>query len=439
MFFYFIFSILWLYFIIFSFLFLLYFWISNILISFWLVFSLLLLVCVILDERFIISRKIIFICLNILQLIIYIYLDIIPILLVKDIFWFSLLLNIGFIWHVILLHWCFRLCYIYKWNYGCYIVSRLSILTSLTGLLLIIKGVHLYFTLILVYFEEINFNKKSYKLIRWFFIKINFFEYFECLIFILYLIINFFISRFNYYSKFFLGLNEKWNWNRIFTKLFWIYLGFFLVTFFISYYYFLPRLYIFWFGLIFWKFLNFIYLSYYQLKLPSSKYLNQFSKCYAYFYLIKSMLRRDIFSYNMTNDWSLIYLGEFFLDYYLFFSEEVFFHEGYRNQFHYLDYFDIMKFFIYNENWRYFIILKFYYFKIFLEVYEGREDLVDNIINFYFLDKEKFINLLFLSKRNFEVIFSSSFDISLYDYLMMDAKRYVIDIDDSICITFNSK
>jgi hypothetical protein len=54
------------------------------------------------------------------------------ILIIQDMFWYSLLMLGSFIWHVLILNWLYKVCEKVGWDYGCYIVSRWSLLTSLT-------------------------------------------------------------------------------------------------------------------------------------------------------------------------------------------------------------------------------------------------------------------------------------------------------------------
>jgi hypothetical protein len=50
------------------------------------------------DERFSLFRKSVLILLILIQIIIYKYLGFVPILILKDLFWYSVVLNISFIW-----------------------------------------------------------------------------------------------------------------------------------------------------------------------------------------------------------------------------------------------------------------------------------------------------------------------------------------------------
>lgn len=86
------------------------------------------------DKRFNYKSRLIMIFILLLQFLVYFYLDLIPIILVKDLFWYALVLNISFIWYVLILHWLFEISLYYKWDYLCYLFSRLSLITSLTGL-----------------------------------------------------------------------------------------------------------------------------------------------------------------------------------------------------------------------------------------------------------------------------------------------------------------
>ena len=49
------------------------------------------------DKRFNLKRKLFLLLLLVIQLLVYYYLELIPILLIKDLFWYSLLLNMCYI------------------------------------------------------------------------------------------------------------------------------------------------------------------------------------------------------------------------------------------------------------------------------------------------------------------------------------------------------
>ena len=83
------------------------FTITNIIFFF---FLLILIILVFTDERFSLIRKLLFILLNICLIILSIYLEKLPHIIIKDLFWYSLILNGSFILHVIILSRMFEYC-----------------------------------------------------------------------------------------------------------------------------------------------------------------------------------------------------------------------------------------------------------------------------------------------------------------------------------------
>lgn len=168
------------------------------------------------------------------------YLELILILLIKDLFWYSLLLNISFIWHVLILHWLFEMSLYFKWDYGCYLFSRLSLLTSLTGLYLFVMFLVRVQEEILYYFrltkKEIGLFERSLHFI------INT-RVFICIFQIISYIISYFINNFTDYCL--LIIRKKIKINDLFKSMdsfYWL----FMFTFFISLILMWPWIYVIW-------------------------------------------------------------------------------------------------------------------------------------------------------------------------------------------------
>jgi len=83
------------------------------------------------------------------------------ILIIRDLFWYSLIMFSSFVWHVFILNWLYELMNFYILDYGCYVISRWSLLTSLTGLLWIIQWLRLVFS-----YYELYYNRYIYMVIR---------------------------------------------------------------------------------------------------------------------------------------------------------------------------------------------------------------------------------------------------------------------------------
>lgn len=183
------------------------------------------------------------------------------ILMISDLFWYSLLMLGAFIWHVLILNWLYKLCEKIGWDYGCYVVSRWSLLTSLTGVLWVLQWIQM----ILDYYVddyirlgcswERGVDPWTGELFKESLIchKGDFYKFLEVIMLVFIVIIEYFCITFQNYSKLLLGLNEKINWREV-PKLFYIY---FILTFMLSWVLMTPRIYIIWVILLVWN-INFI-------------------------------------------------------------------------------------------------------------------------------------------------------------------------------------
>jgi hypothetical protein len=226
--------------------------------SLFILFSLWISYLVITDDRFSFNRKLLFFFIIIILYIISYYLDKLPYLIIKDLFWYSLILNGSFIFHVLVLDRLFYYCWKNHYEYMGFIISRISFFLSLTGLYYLISNSRGY---IFFFFSEvrlIEYKKKerndiltyyaSFYLnyVKNYFIKNYIFKLIYKIIFYSILIIericiNFLIIFCNY-SLLILGKSKK-NYNKeIIFKLF-IY---FIILLYISYLISVPRIYIIW-------------------------------------------------------------------------------------------------------------------------------------------------------------------------------------------------
>ena len=185
------------------------------------------------DKRFNWKSHILILLIFIIQVIVYLYLELIPILLIKDLFWYSVVLNICFIWHVLVLHWCFEISLKYKWDYGCYLFSRISIITSLTGIYWIFNWISFLVNWIGEYFHWIFFLERASKnlnkieLLIWKFIDIKYFI--NLIISIFKSILLYFMTIFNNYSLLILGKTSNPFWEQP-LKFYLSFIIFFLIS-----------------------------------------------------------------------------------------------------------------------------------------------------------------------------------------------------------------
>jgi len=126
-------------------------------------FLLILTILIFTDERFSFWRKLLFLFLNICLILISIYLEKLPYLIIKDLFWYSLILNGSFIFHVIILNRMFEYCWKKHYEYLGYIISRISFTLSLSFLLYILREYIEGFGTYKFFKEEEEEEKKTFK------------------------------------------------------------------------------------------------------------------------------------------------------------------------------------------------------------------------------------------------------------------------------------
>ncbi len=163
--------------------------INNIEIYLSVLISYLLLLGLIFDSRININRKLLIIFLMFILWIISVYINKIPYLIIKDLFWYSVILNISFIFHVLILSWIYRICWLNRWEYSCYIISRISFTLSLSFIIYILRRFSLKF-----YFKDKLIFKIGYYFLM-----------------VLLLILRYFVNTFHKYVVFIMGLNKKNN------------------------------------------------------------------------------------------------------------------------------------------------------------------------------------------------------------------------------------
>ncbi len=171
------------------FLILLYFLQDNMVMFINLLLSYIIILGLIFDSRININRKLLIIFLMFILWIISVYINKIPYLIIKDLFWYSVILNISFIFHVLILSWIYRICWLNRWEYSCYIISRISFTLSLSFIIYILRRFSLKF-----YFKDKLIFKIGYYFLM-----------------VLLLILRYFVNTFHKYVVFIMGLNKKNN------------------------------------------------------------------------------------------------------------------------------------------------------------------------------------------------------------------------------------
>ena len=132
----------------------------------------------------------------------------------KEIFWYSFICNISFIFHVCICDWLYRLSIYYKQEYLSYVVTRISFIFSLSFIIYLLHIVYIYL--------NDKYNKKFHCL----------FEFINILINSSLLILIYFVDWFTNYSLLLMGRNN----NKVTFKVIIKNIIFVLWTFIISYY-----------------------------------------------------------------------------------------------------------------------------------------------------------------------------------------------------------
>lgn len=126
------------------------------------------------DTRIILRNKLIFLFLILLQFILYIYWNFLYIDFIKDMFWFGFILNISFIWHFLILNRLYN--YLLKkpadYEILRFFISRLSYITSLSLLIIILRYFRFLLYLIFRYVKALitvfpESFKLKYKVLIW--------------------------------------------------------------------------------------------------------------------------------------------------------------------------------------------------------------------------------------------------------------------------------
>ena len=129
--------------------------------------------------------------------------------LVNEIFWYTFVLYGSFLFHVCWLDWFYRLCKYINDDYGCFIVTRISFLLSLSFIVYVIQ----YIIIIKEDYISVNLHKWNINL-RYVLYYINL--TYNVSSYTVILILLYFIKLFSIYSLMLLGNYKfKLNWKSI--------------------------------------------------------------------------------------------------------------------------------------------------------------------------------------------------------------------------------
>lgn len=258
---------------------------------------------IITDNRFLFNRKIIFIFILIVLFILSFYINKAPYEIIKELFWYSLLLNSSFIFHTLICDRLFHYCWKNHYEYLGFIISRISFTLSLWGInywVSKLRGFLLFFFddfyTSYEYEQNLHLNNIWIKY-AYFYVTYMRTNKLILLIFKVFckLIINFntlvqlicinFSLIFHNYSLLILGLKKK-EWN---TRIIYKFLIQFSILFSISIIIGLPRLYIIWILQIIIECYNIFNLKYHPRKgaIDDYKKLNIIEKIKFFFKDIK--------------------------------------------------------------------------------------------------------------------------------------------------------
>lgn len=187
------------------------------------------------DNRFKFNRKVLFFFIIAVLLIFSYYIDKVPYLIIKDLFWYSLVLNGSFIFHVLILSRIFHFCWEKHYEYLGFIISRISFTLSFSILLYWLSSIYNKTQEIYIYYK---IKSKS--------ISGNFFciiiKFIQVLINILRIILIHFSNLFCNYSLVLLGRNDHQYSSNIIIKYIVMFLVFLILSIIIG----IPRLFIIW-------------------------------------------------------------------------------------------------------------------------------------------------------------------------------------------------
>lgn len=253
------------------------------------------------------------------------------ILIVKDLFWYSLVMLGSFVWHVLILNWLYSLVEYFKLDYLCYVVSRWSLLTSLTGILWVFKWCLMVWTYFTYFYRKSICKDDNYPTSRQGKYKHRFIDgkdlvkFVEILLKIIVMFIEYFIFVFQNYCKVLLGLSERIEISKI-PLWFFVY---FLVVVLLSIFLMTPRIYIIW---VIFVTLNILKLLY---KLINETFIKHeyLTRGYIFFYYLTDCNYNDSFiNYILNNilsyiqgkrnnynwNWELIYNKGLLKDYIIY-------------------------------------------------------------------------------------------------------------------------
>lgn len=227
-------------------------------------FILFIIYLVITDDRFLLNRKIIFILIILFLIIFSFYIDKTPYLIIKDLFWYSLILNVSFIFHVLILDRIFHWCWKNHYEYLGFIVSRISFTLSISVCIYFINIIRdninnifsTYSHWVIIKEYEKNMQNKNKYLYKYALFIENIrknnkiiYKIFHCIhvllvkpLIIIKIILLHFSKVFHNYSLLLLGKNS----NPITFDIILKYIIIFLIFFTIAYLIGIPRLYVIW-------------------------------------------------------------------------------------------------------------------------------------------------------------------------------------------------
>lgn len=206
-------------------------------------FGLIILIGITQDNRFCIKRKILFSLVFILCILLGFLCNNLDFnIFIKDLFWYSLILNSSFIFHILICDWIYKLFLYLNWYYGCFIITRISFILSLSFILYLLNLIYLY----------INMYKIKYVKNKIFLLII---EIFCLIIFSIINILLYFVINFSQYNLILMGKINNFINFKIIIK----FISYFLITIIISMIILgIPRLYLIWFIILVVSIRNFI-------------------------------------------------------------------------------------------------------------------------------------------------------------------------------------
>lgn len=251
------------------------------------------------DKRFLFNRKFLFFFIILSSLFFSYYMNKIPYLIIKDLFWYSLILNCSFIFHVLILDRLFYWCWQYHYEYFGFIISRISFTFSFSCLLSLLR---IFIEKLIRYQIFIKYNVNIINSRKDIIIYIL--DFIKSLCNLIRLILIHFSIIFQNYCLLLIGKNIKQITMKNIIKNIIIFIIFFIIAWIIG----IPRLYVVWIFQSIFESYNMIFFEYNKVYKIKKYYFIKIKDKLQYFISQK----KEIILYFISNFSKIMWLSNYF-------------------------------------------------------------------------------------------------------------------------------